>query len=72
MKPIANPTNTHTSGTGPAAIPITKTEAEGQPALVSFWQPTREEVGLIMSGAPVVLLVVGDAMPIVSLTAVKV
>jgi hypothetical protein len=72
MKPIANPTNTHTSGTGPAAIPITKTEAEGQPALVSFWQPTREEVSLIMSGAPVVLLVVGEQMPIVSITAVKV
>lgn len=72
MKPAPHPTNTHVSGTGPSAIPVTKTEAEGKPAMVSFWKPTQEEIGLLMSGAQLALLVMGDAMPIVSMTAVRV
>ena len=71
MKPIQHATNTHTSGEGANALPITKTEAEGKPSLISFWKPTQDEMVTLMSGGVVALMVVGESMPIVSVAAVK-
>jgi hypothetical protein len=72
MKPTPHPSNTHTLGAGPSAIPLTKTEAEGKPALISFWKPTQEEIMTIAQGGTIALLVQAEAMPVVSITAVKV
>jgi len=50
------------------ALPITRTECEGLPVVVSFWRPTSEELAALNAGAPVSLMVVGHTMPPVSLT----
>jgi len=67
MKPIRHETNTHVQGT----LPITKTQAEGQPAIVSFWKPTPEELMTLNGGGVVSMLVMGESMPVVALAAVK-
>jgi hypothetical protein len=50
------------------ALPITRTECEGLPAVVSFWKPTAEELAMLNAGGSVALWVIGQTMPPVSLT----
>jgi hypothetical protein len=71
MKPVQHATNTHTSGEAANALPITKTDIEGKPGLISFWKPSQEELMTLMSGGIVALMVMGESMPIVSIGAVK-
>ena len=49
------------------ALPITRTECDGHPAVVSFWKPTAEELQALNEGRPVALWVVGETMPPVAL-----
>lgn len=49
------------------ALPITRTEVEGKPAVVSYWKPTAEELAELVAGGAVVLWVIGATMPPVSL-----
>lgn len=51
-----------------SALPITRCEWEGQPAVLSFWEPTAEEIEALLAGGKVVLWVVGQTMPPVALT----
>ncbi|RFP19180.1 hypothetical protein [Duganella sp. BJB475] len=50
-----------------SALPITRTECEGMPAVVSYWKPTAEELAMLNAGGSVALWVCGDSMPPVSL-----
>jgi hypothetical protein len=67
MKPIKHHTNNAAAG----SLPLTKQQHEGQNVLLSFWKPTPEEIQSLLTGALVVMMVQGDAMPTVSLAAVK-
>lgn len=49
------------------ALPVTRVVADGVPHVVSFWQPTPEELKALAAGAPVELWVVGHTMPPVAL-----
>lgn len=49
------------------ALPITRTECQGVPAVVSFWRPTPEELAALNVGGSVALWVMGYTMPPVSL-----
>lgn len=49
------------------ALPITRTECQGVPAVVSFWRPTSEELAALNAGGSVALWVMGHTMPPVSL-----
>lgn len=50
------------------ALPITRTECEGQPAIVSYWRPTSDELAAQAAGACVALRVIGHSMPPVALS----
>jgi hypothetical protein len=50
------------------ALPITRTQCDGFPAVVSYWQPTAEELRALSAGMPIALWVIGGTMPPVSLT----
>lgn len=50
-----------------SALPVTRTEWDGVPAVVSFWKPTAEELALLVAGGSVALWVVGETMPPVCL-----
>lgn len=45
------------------ALPITRTENDGVPCVVSFWRPTAEELSRLQAGESVALWVVGSTMP---------
>jgi hypothetical protein len=49
------------------ALPITRAEWDGMPAVVSFWKPTSEELALLNAGGSVALWVIGETMPPVSI-----
>jgi hypothetical protein len=49
------------------ALPITRTEIDGMPAVVSYWKPTAEELAALAAGGSVALWVIGTTMPPVSL-----
>jgi hypothetical protein len=51
-----------------SALPITRTECDGVPAIKSYWRPTAEELVLLNTGAPVALWILGAGMPPVMLT----
>ena len=67
MKPIQHASSTHMQGT----LPITKTQVEGQAAVISFWKPTPDELMTLNGGGVLSLLLMGEAMPTVAITAVK-
>lgn len=48
------------------ALPITRTECEGKPVVVSYWKPTEHELKALVDGGTVALWVLGDTMPPVS------
>lgn len=50
-----------------SALPITRTECEGQPAIISYWRPTVEELAALNAGACLALWVIGRSMPPVML-----
>jgi hypothetical protein len=49
------------------ALPVTRTDWNGAPAIVSYWTPTPEELIALAAGAKVALWVVGDTHPPVAL-----
>lgn len=49
------------------ALPITRTDVDGRPAIVSFWKPTAEELAMLNAGGSVALWVLGHTMPPVSM-----
>jgi hypothetical protein len=49
------------------ALPITRTECEGMPAVVSYWRPSENELAILAGGGSVALWVVGTTMPPVML-----
>ncbi|MCO8251122.1 hypothetical protein [Comamonas thiooxydans] len=49
------------------ALPVTRTDWDGVPAVVSFWTLTPAEVEAIKVGQPVALWVAGCTMPPVAL-----
>lgn len=49
------------------ALPITRMECDGVPAVVSFWRPTGEELRALNEGQLIALWVVGQTMPPVAL-----
>ncbi|MBY0238474.1 MAG: hypothetical protein K2X55_04095 [Burkholderiaceae bacterium] len=46
-----------------SALPITRTEVDGMPTVVSFWRPTAEELAVLNAGGSVALWVAGTSMP---------
>lgn len=50
------------------ALAITRMEWGGGPAILSFWEPTAEEIEQLLAGGKVALWVVGTTMPPVALT----
>jgi len=71
MKPIQHTSSTHKLGDGATALPFTKTNANGQPANISFWKPTPDEMMTLNTGGAVALTVMGDTMPVAAVMAVK-
>lgn len=53
-----------------SALPITRIEIEGMPAVASYWRPTEEEIAILLGGDIVELVVLGGSMPTVSLSVV--
>ncbi|WP_194720810.1 hypothetical protein [Noviherbaspirillum malthae] len=51
-----------------SALPVTRTDWDGVPAVLSFWKPTAEELAALNAGGSVVLWVAGQTMPPVALT----
>lgn len=49
------------------ALPITRTEVNGVPAIACWFQPTERERLAIADGAPIALWVIGNTMPPVAL-----
>lgn len=45
------------------ALPITRTEVNGVPTVVSYWRPSAEELAQLQGGASVALWVIGGTMP---------
>ena len=50
-----------------SALPVTRTELDGMPAVVSFWTPTPEELATLNAGGAVQLWIFGHTMPPVAL-----
>lgn len=50
-----------------SALPITRTECEGAPAVVSYWKPSENELAILIGGGSVALWVIGTTMPPVML-----
>ncbi len=71
MKPIAHPSNTRAVAgrLGPGGKPveqsiaITDAHLRGEPVVVSYWQPSPDELSKILRGWPVALVVSGREMP---------
>ena len=49
------------------ALPITRTECDGIPVVVSYWMPSAEELAALNAGRPLSLWVVGETMPPVAI-----
>ena len=49
------------------ALPITCTEVNGMPAMVSYWTPTEEERAQIAAGGMLALWVIGSIHPPVAI-----
>lgn len=49
------------------ALPITRTEVEGMPAVVSYWKPSDNELAMLAAGGSIALTVLGVTMPPVML-----
>lgn len=49
------------------ALPVTRSDLNGQPVVISYWQPSTAEIALLVAGKPVGLVVFGGTMPPVAL-----
>lgn len=49
------------------ALPITRTEVEGMPAVVAFWRPSKDEIAQIQAGALIAVWTIGQTVPPMSL-----
>jgi hypothetical protein len=49
------------------ALPITRIEVEGMPAVVSYWKPSENELAMLAAGGSIGLTVLGVTMPPVML-----
>lgn len=49
------------------ALAVTRVDWNGQPALVSYWVPTPEEIAALAAGAKVALWILGESHPPVAL-----
>jgi hypothetical protein len=50
-----------------SALPITRTECDGIPAMVSYWKPSENELAILAGGGSIALWVIGSTMPPVML-----
>ena len=50
-----------------SALPITRTECDGIPAVVSYWRPSENELAILAGGGSIALWVIGSTMPPVML-----
>jgi len=48
-------------------LPVRHQEVDGMQCVISSWQPTDEELWLLVEGYPVILYVAGNTTPAVSL-----
>jgi hypothetical protein len=76
MKFIQHPSNNCVLGAPKAwdhqaiechALPITRSDANGCPVMVSFWRPSADELADLAAGGAVALWIYGSAHPPVSL-----
>lgn len=51
------------------ALPVTRTDVEGKPVMVSFWRPDADELAALAKGGTVALFIYGEAHPVVALAA---
>lgn len=49
------------------ALPISRIEVEGMPAVVSYWKPSENELAALAAGGSIALTVLGVTMPPVTL-----
>jgi hypothetical protein len=49
------------------ALPVTCTEVEGKPAMVSFWKPDADELEALRNGGAVALWIYGSVHPVVAM-----
>ena len=49
------------------ALPVTRTECDGLPVVVSYWMPSADELAALNAGKPVALWVVGSTVPPISM-----
>lgn len=50
-----------------SALPITRTQCDGIPALVSYWKPSENELAILAGGGSIALWVIDSTMPPVML-----
>lgn len=50
-----------------SALPITRSDVNGMPAVASFWKPSAAELAVLNAGGSVSLWVLGQTMPPVAL-----
>lgn len=72
MRPVQHPSNNDVLGAPKgatpdqcSALPITRIryQPSGVPAIVSYWQPTAEQLQLLNQGKPIWLSLWGSTMP---------
>lgn len=79
MNPIQHPSNNHAFGPPPGldqdvlpceTLHVTACRgSDGLPVMISFWQPTLEEIQHLVSGGAVMLYVYGTQHPVVAVGA---
>lgn len=78
MRPTQHPSNNGVLGAPKettqeelpcSALAITRHEQDGIPYIISFWQPSKEELEILKAGGTVGVWVVGHTTPPLSLTA---
>lgn len=50
-----------------SALPITRTEVQGQPVMVSFWKPDAQDLAALNRGECISLWIYGEAHPVVAI-----
>lgn len=51
------------------ALPITRTEIDGIPAMVSYWRPEPEELAILNQGGFITVHVIGELHPPIAIGA---
>lgn len=51
-----------------SALPVTRIDWDGQPAVKSYWMPTADELAMLNEGMPIALYVIGQTMTPVAIT----